>query len=314
MYDMQARKWHIVINNPQDAGLDRAAIEVTLRFLALVYYCFVCEIAATGTRHIHIFLYSASPIRFSTLKKKFPGAHIERARGSVLENRDYIRKDGKWAETDKAETTVPGTFVEWGEIPPESTAKDPEQIQIMQEMRDGKTIMEIVEKHPKYALRIREVEILRQTVLNDLYQTERRHIAVTYIWGATGTGKTRSIYERHNAKDICRITNYGGQHGVRFDAYHGEDVLVFEEFRGQVPIADMLNYLDIYPLMLPARYSDRVACYTKVYLTSNIPLEEQYRAIQRDQMETWHAFLRRIHTVIEYQSGQPPKVVIRRDP
>lgn len=63
---------------------------------------------------------------------------------------------------------------------------------------------------------------------------------------------------------------------------------------------DMLNYLDIYPLHLPARYNDRVACYTKVYLTSNLPLEKQYRAEQWDRPETWRAFLRRIHNVIEY--------------
>lgn len=66
------------------------------------------------------------------------------------------------------------------------------------------------------------------------------------------------------------------------------------------PISAMLNYLDIYPLTLPARYTDRIACYTKVYITSNIPLEEQYRDIQRYQMETWRAFLRRVQNVIEY--------------
>lgn len=63
----------------------------------------------------------------------------------------------------------------------------------------------------------------------------------------------------------------------------------------------MLNYLDIYPLTLPARYSDRVACYSTVYITSNIPLEEQYREIQRYQLETWRAFLRRINVVQEYR-------------
>lgn len=62
----------------------------------------------------------------------------------------------------------------------------------------------------------------------------------------------------------------------------------------------MLNYLDIYPITLPARYNDRTACYTKVYITRNIPLEQQYRDIQRDKLETWRAFLRRVKNVIEY--------------
>ena len=61
----------------------------------------------------------------------------------------------------------------------------------------------------------------------------------------------------------------------------------------------MLNYLDVYPLHLPAQYSDRMACYTTVYITSNLPLEEQYRSAQEYKPETWRAFLRRIHNVVE---------------
>ena len=78
--------------------------------------------------------------------------------------------------------------------------------------------------------------------------------------------------------------------------------MVFEEFNSQIPIEDMLNYLDVYPLLLPARYSDRTACYTKVYITSNIPLDKQYRIEQIDRPETWKAFLRRIHNVTQYMA------------
>ena len=61
------------------------------------------------------------------------------------------------------------------------------------------------------------------------------------------------------------MTNYRASKGISFEGYHGQEVLVFEEFSGQIPIEDMLNYLDIYPLSLPARYNDKTACYTKVY-------------------------------------------------
>ena len=44
----------------------------------------------------------------------------------------------------------------------------------------------------------------------------------------------------------------------------------------------MLNLLDIYPLMLPARKKrQKVACYTKVYITSNLLLSRQYQAVQQ---------------------------------
>jgi hypothetical protein len=81
----------------------------------------------------------------------------------------------------------------------------------------------------------------------------------------------------------------------------GQDVLVFEEFNSQISIEEMLNYLDIYPLVLPARYTDRVACFTKVYITSNIPLNHQYPFVQQHEPKTWEAFLRRIHRIIEFK-------------
>lgn len=296
----QARKWALVINNPLEAGLDHAAIREILRRFAPSYFCMADEIATTGTYHTHIFLLAPSPIRFSTIKNRFPTAHIEKAYGSAMANRAYILKEGHWADTDKAETSVSGTFEEWGDLPAEKEEEAPEMFKLIQDLRAGKTVMEIIEDNPKLAFRIREIETLRQAILEEKYGAENRALEVTYLYGASGTGKTWGIFETHDRKSICRITDYGGKNGVRFDAYHCQDVLVLEEFHSQIPISAMLNYLDIYPLTLPARYTDRTACYTKVYITSNIPLEEQYRDIQRYQMETWRAFLRRVQNVIEY--------------
>ena len=296
----QARKWALVINNPLEAGLDHAAIREILRRFAPSYFCMADEVATTGTYHTHIFLLAPSPIRFSTIKNRFPTAHIEKAYGSAKANRAYILKEGHWADTDKAETSVSGTFEEWGDLPAEKEEEAPEMFKLIQDLRAGKTVMEIIEDNPKLAFRIREIETLRQAILEEKYGAENRALEVTYLYGASGTGKTWGIFETHDRKSICRITDYGGRNGARFDAYHCQDVLVLEEFHSQIPISAMLNYLDIYPLTLPARYTDRIACYTKVYITSNIPLEEQYRDIQRYQMETWRAFLRRVQNVIEY--------------
>lgn len=296
----QSRKWALVINNPLEAGLDHAAIREILYRFSPAYFCMADEIATTGTYHTHIFLFSPSPMRFSTVKNRFSTAHIEKAYGSAKANRAYILKEGHWADTDKAETSVSGTFEEWGDLPAEKEEEAPEMFKLIQDLRAGKSVMEIIEDNPKLAFRIREIETLRQAILEEKYSAENRALEVTYLYGASGTGKTRGIFEKHDRKSICRITDYGGRNGIRFDAYHCQDVLVLEEFHSQIPISAMLNYLDIYPLTLPARYTDRIACYTKVYITSNIPLEEQYRDIQRYQMETWRAFLRRVQNVIEY--------------
>ena len=298
----QSRNWALVINNPKDCGLDHNAIIAILHMFCPDYFSLADEIAETGTFHTHVFLYSHSPIRFSTVKNRFPTAHIEKAYGTAKENRDYIRKEGKWAEDRKAETSVDGSFIEWGTLPQEGEEKNPRMYKLLQNVKDGLTTMDIINESPSLAFKVRDIDTLRQTCLYDRFRRENRSIEVRYLYGASGSGKTRSIFANHPIEDICRITDYG-RNGVRFDAYTGQDVLVFEEFSSQIPIEDMLNFLDIYPINLPARYHDRVACYTKVYITSNLPISAQYAFVQSHSPETWRAFLRRIHRVIEFKKG-----------
>lgn len=121
------------------------------------------------------------------------------------------------------------------------------------------------------------------------------------MWGAPGVGKTRSVMDKYGYENVYRVTNYDHP----FDEYRGQDVMMFEEFRSGFKIGDLLNYLDIYPLSLPSRYNNKVACYTKVYILSNIPLEQQYSEIQREQPATWAALLRRIHHVYEMLGDAP---------
>ena len=298
----QSRKWMLTINNPKDCGLDHDGMTALLSLFCPDYFCLADEIATTGTFHTHIFIYAKSPIRFTTLKNRFPTAHIEKAFGSAKDNRDYIRKEGKWLDDAKAETSVEGSFYEFGSVPSEVEERDPKMYRLLQNVKDGLSTTEIIDEAPSFAFKSRDIDVLREAYLAEKYRVQNRLLTVTYLFGASGTGKTSGIFKKHPASEICRITDYNGKNGIRFDAYHGQDVLVFEEFNSQIPIEAMLNYLDVYPLMLPARYNDRTACYTKVYITSNRPLNEQYIDVRRYRTETWNAFLRRIHHVYEYHS------------
>ena len=296
----QSRKWMLTINNPQDCGLDHSGMQRLLSLFCPDYFCLADEIATTGTFHTHIFTYSKSPIRFSTLKNRFPTVHIEKAFGSAKDNRDYIRKEGKWLDDKKAETSVAGSFYEFGLIPSECEERDPKMYKLLQNVKDGLSTTEIIDASPNFAFKSKDIDTLREAYRAEQYMSKNRKLTVTYLYGATGTGKTSGIYKKHPATEICRITDYNGKNVVRFDAYHGQDVLVFEEFNSQIPIEAMLNYLDVYPLMLPARYTDRTACFTKVYITSNIPLNEQYIDVRHNRLETWKAFIRRIDHVFMY--------------
>ena len=58
-------------------------------------------------------------MRFRTLKNKFPTVHIELAKGTAVQNRDYVFKKGKWQNNKKHETNLIDTHEEYGKPPVE---------------------------------------------------------------------------------------------------------------------------------------------------------------------------------------------------
>lgn len=296
--DKQSRKWQLTINAPLSKGLSHEVIKDLLSQLKPIqYYCLSDEIGST--HHTHVYIYCISPMRFSTLKNKFPTAHIELARGTSVQNRDYVFKEGKWENSKKHETNLGETHEEYGELPIERQGARNDLADLYDMIKQGASDYEILDSNPEFFNQIDRMEKVRQTIFQDIYKNEFRHLEVTYVWGDTGSGKTRSVMEQYGYGNVYRITNYAHP----FDLYKGQSVIIFEEFRSSLPLADMLNYLDGYPLALPCRYNDRVACYTTVFIISNIDLRLQYDTLQRLERESWLAFLRRIHKVKVFQNN-----------
>ena len=299
--DVRSRKWQITINNPVEKGFTHEVIKDTVKlFKGCVFWCMADEVGNEGgTYHTHIYMCCSGAVRFSTLKKRFEGAHFEVAKGTSAQNMDYVTKSGKWAGTDKSETQVDGTIEVFGECPVERQGQRNDINDLYDMIKQGMSNFDILETCPEYMLQLDKIERCRQVVLEDKYKREWRVLDTTYIYGETGSGKTRSIMETYGYDNVYRITDY--QHP--FDCYAGQDIVVFEEYRSNLRIGEMLNYLDGYPCELRCRYANKVACFTKVYLISNIPLLEQYSDVQKEQTETWKAFLRRIHKVRIFANG-----------
>lgn len=284
------RKYQLTFNNPIDHGFTHEVIKTTLNgFSGCVYWCLCDEIGEQQTPHTHLYAAFRNAVEFSTMQQRFYGAHIENAKGSHRDNRDYIRKDGKWRDTAKHETNLQDTFEESGELPPESDKRQKQSERILELIESGASNAEILRECPTALNHLRNIDAARQTLIEEENRTKYRELTVTYLWGKTGVGKTRSVLEKYGYENVYRVTNYAHP----FDSYRGQPVILFDEFRSDLPTKDMLKYLDGYPLMLPCRYGDKVACFTVVYVVSNIPIEQQYPNVQHDEPETWRAFLRR---------------------
>ncbi|MCR4756095.1 MAG: replication protein [Lachnospiraceae bacterium] len=293
--DIQSRKWQLTINNPSEKGYGHEEVKrVLLSLKSLTYFCMSDEVASTY--HTHVYALFSSPVRFSTLKNRFEKAHIEKAYGTSAQNKEYVFKEGKWVNDKKKETNLADTHEEYGEIPQERQGARNDCAELYELISEGRSNYEILEENPDFIKQVERIDRVRQIIQNEQFKEVFREMEVEYVFGKTGAGKTRTIMDTYGYSNVYRVTNYRNP----FDQYNSQDVIAFEEFHGSLPISQMLLYLDGYPVMLPCRYSDKVACFTKVYILSNVNLRQQYKDIQENYPETWKAFLRRIHKVTVY--------------
>lgn len=296
--DTQSYTYQLTINAPLEKGFSHKCIIEIIRsnFKTVTYFCMADE---QGSQfHTHIYVVFASRVRFSMIKRYFPEAHIEKCRGSVSDNVSYIKKSGKWElDESKQEKKIEGTFEEYGTQPPDSKGKRSDMSELYQMVLDNMTNAEILAINQDYILQIDKLDKVRTTILTERYkETVRLDLEVTYISGATGTGKTRGVLESNGYSNVYRVTDYLHP----FDSYCCQPVICFDEFRSSLKLKEMLMYCDIYPIELPSRYANKYACFNKVYIISNWTLEKQYSEIQREDEESWDAFLRRIHKVIVF--------------
>lgn len=290
----RGRKWLITINNPT-IEFEEIKNIIEKKYKTTIYYCYCEEIGnETHTRHYHIFIYFKNAVTGSSLLKTFEGCHLDFCNGTCQENRDYIYKCGKYEGSEKEDTRQEGMQFESGECPKEEKGKRNDLEELRDMILQGKSNADIYNENAQYMRFSGNIDRVRNDLLTDKYKNEWRDLEFTYIFGKTGKGKTRGVMEEYGYTNVYRITDY--DHA--WDNYNNQDVVSFEEFRSSLKIQDMLNYGDGYPLTLPSRYSNKVACYRKIFITTNIPLEEQYISVQEEHPETWQAFLRRIHKVI----------------
>lgn len=295
--DTKSSKYLLTINNPSQKGYthDRIKNILLLNFTTFDYCCMADE--QGSTYHTHVFVYFRSRVRFSMIKHYFPGIHIDSVKSTVSDCVNYVAKKGRWENTGKSETKIEGTFEEMGKRPPDTRGKRGDMSELYNMILDGMTNTEILAVNQDYIMHIDKLDKLRTTIWMEKFEGSVRNVHVTYISGKTGTGKTSGVLKKHGASNVYRICDY--KHP--FDNYNKPyPVICFDEFESSLSLSMMRNLTDIYPMELPSRYANKVACYEKVYIISNLPLEMQYLHEQERCRDSWEAFLRRINEVVIY--------------
>lgn len=73
-----------------------------------------------------------------------------------------------------------GTCEEWGDLPAEKEAKSPQMFRLVQNIRAGLSTTEMIDDNPGLAFRVREIDLLRQTLTAEQYAVENRPLESVY--------------------------------------------------------------------------------------------------------------------------------------
>lgn len=226
-------------------------------------YCiFGKEIAPdTGTPHLQGYIEYSKKKRFAWVKRRFPrGTHIEARKGTAAQAAEYCKKgDDIW---------------ETGAISQPRRGRRTDLDAIRQAIHAGATDLDIAEQHfsqwVQYRRAFREYRVLTRTA------GPRGVPTVSVLWGPTGTGKTRVVWHLHAPEDVYVYCQPGGgaKRGsgpVWFDGYCGQPVVLFDDFRGEIPFGFFLRVLDRYEMDVPIKGGFTPFKPRKIYITSNEP-------------------------------------------
>ena len=236
----------------------------------------------TAYEHYQVYICLKERKRLTWLKKHIhPTAHWEKKRGTVAEAIDYVSKE---------DTRVPdGIQFEYGERPKEQTEAASEAAQQAAEARrirekeevqeQAQDILDKINKGQFIPWREIPVDIQMKSgflmaynkATRDMVGPERPDLKIITIIGPPGCGKSYAI-----AKLFPTAGRWmKGNNGNWFSNTKSE-VMVFEEFSGQIDLQSMLKYLDPYPLALEVKGGTEPAMYRLVIITSNTPIDAWY--------------------------------------
>lgn len=247
-----------------------------------------CESAA-GLRHLHAMFESAKNMRPTAVKKVMPGIHVEPTFGNKAESLDYLLKRGKYEE--KGEKVL--AFRQVGDIKASQGNRTDFDI-IEQMIKAGSTPADIFEfsfAFRRYEKMVRDAYFAKRKAETPVHREIETHFSV----GNSGTGKTYQyvkLVEAYGDDHVFFLNEH--QHGM--DKYNGEEILFIDELRDQWKYPTLLSILDNYRGQIKCRYGNAIALYTKIYITSVLPIEEIFRlSVQNvSEHESFQQFKRRI--------------------
>lgn len=206
------------------------------------------------THHQGFIYFSGQRGSIKQVSKLLSNSHVEMCRGNLDQNTDYCSKQNE--------------LIEFGNKPAQGFRTDLESVKELildQKLSVEQICVENPNIYHQYGRTLHKLEdiALRKKFRNWMTKGE-------WVWGETGTGKSHYAYKDYNPETHYDYPNDNGW----WDGYTGQDVVIINEFRGEIPYRELLTLVDKYPKSVRRRGREPVPFLaTKIIVTSALPPE-----------------------------------------
>ena len=289
--------WCFTLNNPET---DRLPL-----WPDMVYRVYQKESGQNGTPHFQGFvIFKKRMYRSGVIK--LPGAdrcHLEKMRGSPKQARDYCMKsdsriDGPWEEG-----------LPWSEVEPTvGMGKRTDLSKVKEDIDSGMSLVDLYDRH--FDSCAGNFKFFKEYKFQkELAEANKlRDVEVILYFGVAGSGKTYRAFDRNPGAYIL----HKGNNGLWWPGYDRQKTVIFDDFDGTwMPISTLLRLLDKYPMHVEDKGTSMPACWTKVVITSNLPIEDWYPDAYQKCPERLEAVKRRIsYSVYFDKKYEPPRIKV----
>lgn len=240
---------------------------------------------STGRIHWQSYIELTKRFRLKALKALIGDstAHIEAAKGNSQQNIDYCSKEGNVILCEG----VPAQKVQ-GQRNDIIALRDHFKVSKKRthDALDDDDLLPVVARYPKLC-----------NMLELHYSVPRSEMTELFIyWGCTGSGKSHTAYEE--AKQFGAV--YFKPSGQWWDGYEGQPSVIFEDFRGETGLAPLLRIVDKYPLRVPVKGGFKEFVSSRLYITSNVDIDDWFNVEQRGYEPSMSALRRRVTKKVHF--------------
>lgn len=204
------------------------------------------EVGESGTPHLQAYIYMKSMIGFNGLKKRNPTAHIEKCKGTPLQNKTYCSKDGD--------------FWEDGNLPIQGKRTD---------LEVAKTVLQETGKIRDVVAQATSIQAVKSAECIIKYIENKRDWKPKVLWlfGTSGCGKTRKAHDIFSGEDIYRKSNSTGQW---WDGYDAHAFVIIDDIKDTTMpyYLGLLELLDRYECRVQFKGGSRQFLAKEIILTS----------------------------------------------